>query len=82
MWGDGLGRMSRRRAREGHGARVGSTLLSGGDGGKSGQALAWGTESRRRRGCTAVIDQGRWRRVRGMGSLRGSVWVRDFGQIT
>lgn len=44
--------------------------------------LAWGTESRRRRGCTAVIDQGRWRRVRGMGSLRGSVWVRDFGQIT
>lgn len=43
--------------------------------------LAWGTESRRRRGCTAVIDQGRWRRVRGMGSLRGSVWVRDFGQI-
>ena len=44
--------------------------------------LAWGTESRRRRGRTAVIDQGRWRRVRGMGSLRGSVWVRDFGQIT
>ena len=43
--------------------------------------LAWGTESRRRRGRTAVIDQGRWRRVRGMGSLRGSVWVRDFGQI-
>ncbi len=42
MWGDGLGRMSRRRAREGHGARVGSTLLSGGDGGKSGQALASG----------------------------------------
>ena len=81
MWGDGLGRMSRRRAREGHGARVGSTLLSGGDGGKSGQALAWGIESRRRRGRTAVIDQGRWRRVRGMGSLRGSVWVRDFGQI-
>ncbi len=42
MWGDGLGRMSRRRAREGHGALVGSTLLSGGDGGKSGQALVSG----------------------------------------
>lgn len=42
MWGDGLGRMSRRRAREGHGARVGSTLLSGGDGGKFGQALVSG----------------------------------------
>lgn len=67
MSGNGLGRMSRRRAREGHEARVGSTLLSGGDGGKSGQALAWGTESRSRGGGTAVIDQGRWRRVRGMG---------------
>ncbi|MFC3463595.1 hypothetical protein ACFONI_11090 [Aeromonas media] len=36
MSGDGLGRMSRRRARGGHGARVGSTLLSGGQGGKFG----------------------------------------------
>ncbi len=42
MWGDGFGRMSRGRAREGHGARVGSTLLSGGDGGKFGQAMASG----------------------------------------
>lgn len=43
--------------------------------------LAWGIESRRRGGCTAVIDQGRWRRVRGMGRLSGRAWVRDFGQI-
>ena len=37
MSGDGLGRMSRRRVREGRGARVGSTLLSGGHGGKPGR---------------------------------------------